>query len=88
MDTSGLLVIAQRFIWTCGNVLGRLTSTSQAEYAGSIPEEVGTGTRGAVIVRTMFPGGRIPLRLTESPTDIPWRQVLGRSPARLLVSPG
>jgi cytochrome P450 len=28
-----------------------------------------------------------PLRLTEDPADIPWRQVLGRSPARLLVSP-
>jgi cytochrome P450 len=27
-----------------------------------------------------------PLRLTEDPADIPWRQVLGRSPARLLVS--
>ena len=26
------------------------------------------------------------LRLTEDPADIPWRQVLGRSPARLLVS--
>jgi cytochrome P450 len=25
------------------------------------------------------------LRLTENPADIPWRQVLGRSPARLLV---
>ena len=23
-----------------------------------------------------------PLRLTEDPADIPWRQVLGRSPAR------
>jgi len=29
-----------------------------------------------------------PLRLTEDPADIPWRQVLGRSPTRLLVSPG
>ncbi len=28
-----------------------------------------------------------PLRLTEDPMEIPWRQVLGRSPARLLVSP-
>jgi cytochrome P450 len=28
-----------------------------------------------------------PLRLTEDPAEIPWRQVLGRSPARLLVSP-
>jgi cytochrome P450 len=28
-----------------------------------------------------------PLRLTEDPSAIPWRQVLGRSPARLLVSP-
>jgi cytochrome P450 len=27
-----------------------------------------------------------PLRLTENTADIPWRQVLGRSPARLLVS--
>lgn len=26
-----------------------------------------------------------PLRLAEDPADIPWRQVLGRSPARLLV---
>ncbi|WP_353359795.1 cytochrome P450 [Mycobacterium sp.] len=29
-----------------------------------------------------------PLRLTEDPAEIPWRQVLGRSPARLLVKPG
>jgi cytochrome P450 len=28
-----------------------------------------------------------PLRLTEDPADIPWRQILGRSPARLLVRP-
>ena len=28
-----------------------------------------------------------PLRLAEDPADIPWRLVLGRSPARLLVSP-
>jgi len=28
-----------------------------------------------------------PLRLTEDPSEIPWRQVLGRSPVRLLVSP-
>lgn len=28
-----------------------------------------------------------PLRLTEDAADIPWRQVLGRSPARLLVTP-
>jgi cytochrome P450 len=27
-----------------------------------------------------------PLRLTEDPTDIAWRQVLGRGPARLVVS--
>jgi cytochrome P450 len=27
-----------------------------------------------------------PLHLTEDPADIPWRQVLGRSPARLLVN--
>ena len=26
------------------------------------------------------------LILAEDPADIPWRQVLGRSPARLLVS--
>jgi cytochrome P450 len=29
-----------------------------------------------------------PLRLTEDPLDIPWRQVLGRSPTRLIVSSG
>jgi cytochrome P450 len=29
-----------------------------------------------------------PLRLTEDPADIPWRHVLGRSPARLLISSG
>ena len=29
-----------------------------------------------------------PLRLTEDPAEIPWRQVLGRSPARLQVSSG
>ncbi len=28
-----------------------------------------------------------PLRLTENPAEIPWRQVLGRSPARLVVTP-
>jgi cytochrome P450 len=27
-----------------------------------------------------------PLRLAEDPAEIPWRQVLGRSPARLVVS--
>jgi cytochrome P450 len=27
------------------------------------------------------------LRLAEDPADIPWRQVLGRSPTRLLVRP-
>ncbi len=27
-----------------------------------------------------------PLRLTEDPADIAWRQVLGRSPARLVVT--
>lgn len=27
-----------------------------------------------------------PLRLAEDPADIPWRQVLGRSPVRLIVS--
>jgi cytochrome P450 len=27
-----------------------------------------------------------PLRLTEDPAEIPWRQVLGRSPARLVVT--
>jgi hypothetical protein len=26
-----------------------------------------------------------PLQLAEDPADIPWRQVLGRSPTRLLV---
>ncbi len=29
-----------------------------------------------------------PLHLTEDPAEIPWRQVLGRSPARLLVRSG
>jgi hypothetical protein len=29
-----------------------------------------------------------PLRLIEDPLDIPWRQVLGRSPARLIVRSG
>jgi cytochrome P450 len=29
-----------------------------------------------------------PLRLTEDPREIPWRQVLGRSPARLCVTSG
>ena len=29
-----------------------------------------------------------PLRLSEDPADIPWRQVLGRSPSRLLVTSG
>ena len=28
------------------------------------------------------------LHPSEDPADIPWRQVLGRSPARLLVSSG
>jgi cytochrome P450 len=28
-----------------------------------------------------------PLRMTEDPAEIPWRQVLGRSPSRLLVRP-
>jgi cytochrome P450 len=31
-------------------------------------------------------GADPPLRLTEDPAEIPWRQVLGRSPARLVVS--
>lgn len=31
-------------------------------------------------------GADPPLRLTEDPAEIPWRQVLGRSPARLAVS--
>lgn len=31
-------------------------------------------------------GADPPLRLTEDPAEIPWRQVLGRSPARLIVS--
>jgi cytochrome P450 len=37
-------------------------------------------------VRAVLAAERPPLRLTEDPKDIPWRQVLGRSPARLLVS--
>ncbi len=36
-------------------------------------------------VRAVLASDRPPLRLSESPADIPWRQVLGRSPARLLV---
>ncbi|WP_029115673.1 cytochrome P450 [Mycobacterium sp. URHB0044] len=32
-------------------------------------------------------GADRPLTLTENPVDIPWRQVLGRSPARLMVRP-
>ena len=39
-------------------------------------------------VRAVLAADHPPMRLTEDPADIPWRQVLGRSPARLLVSPG
>jgi cytochrome P450 len=39
-------------------------------------------------VRSVLATDHPPLRLTEEPVDIPWRQVLGRSPARLLVSSG
>jgi cytochrome P450 len=39
-------------------------------------------------VRAVLAADRPPMRLTEDPADIPWRQVLGRSPARLLVSSG
>lgn len=37
-------------------------------------------------VRAVLAADHPPLRLTEDPADIPWRQVLGRSPARLPVS--
>ena len=37
-------------------------------------------------VRAVLAADRPPMRLIEDPADIPWRQVLGRSPARLLVS--
>ncbi len=37
-------------------------------------------------VRSVLAADHPPMRLTEDPADIPWRQVLGRSPARLLVS--
>ncbi len=39
-------------------------------------------------VRSVLAADHPPLRLIEDPADIPWRQVLGRSPARLLVSSG
>jgi cytochrome P450 len=39
-------------------------------------------------VRAVIAADHPPLRLTEDPADIPWRQVLGRSPARLPVSSG
>jgi cytochrome P450 len=39
-------------------------------------------------VRAVLAADRPPMRLTEDPADIPWRQVLGRSPARLLVNSG
>ncbi|MGA9376705.1 MAG: cytochrome P450 [Mycobacterium sp.] len=37
-------------------------------------------------VRAVLAADHPPLRLTEDPADIAWRQVLGRSPARLVVS--
>jgi cytochrome P450 len=39
-------------------------------------------------VRSVLAAGHPPLRLIEDPADIPWRHVLGRSPARLQVSSG
>ncbi len=39
-------------------------------------------------VRSVLAADHPPMRLIEDPADIPWRQVLGRSPARLLVSSG
>jgi hypothetical protein len=39
-------------------------------------------------VRAVLAADRPPMRLTEDPAEIPWRQVLGRSPARLLVNSG
>jgi cytochrome P450 len=36
-------------------------------------------------VRAVLAADNPALRLTEEPADIPWRQVVGRSPARLLV---
>jgi cytochrome P450 len=37
-------------------------------------------------VRAVLAADHPPMRLIEDPADIPWRLVLGRSPARLLVS--
>jgi cytochrome P450 len=39
-------------------------------------------------VRAVLAADHPPMRLTEDPADIPWRQVLGRSPTRLLVGSG
>jgi cytochrome P450 len=39
-------------------------------------------------VRSVLAADDPPMRLTEDPADIPWRLVLGRSPARLLVGSG
>jgi cytochrome P450 len=39
-------------------------------------------------VRSVLAADRPPMRLAEDPAHIPWRQVLGRSPARVLVSSG
>jgi cytochrome P450 len=39
-------------------------------------------------VRAVLAADDPPMRLIEDPADIPWRLVLGRSPARLLVSSG
>jgi hypothetical protein len=39
-------------------------------------------------VRCVVAADHPPMRLMEEPADIPWRQLLGRSPARLLVGPG
>ena len=38
------------------------------------------------VVRSVVVESASPLTLTEDPTDIPWRTVLGRSPTRLTVS--
>jgi hypothetical protein len=39
-------------------------------------------------VRSVLAADHPPMRLSEDPADIPWRQLLGRSPARLLVGSG
>ena len=39
-------------------------------------------------VRAVLAADHPPMRLAEDPADIPWRLVLGRSPARLLVTSG